>query len=213
MRLLYKKSGFTLIELIVVIAILAVLAAILVPTMLGMVTKAKVTSMNSTAASIQRNMDLLLLQADPTHYGIINGKDMILDITVKKDGDKHVWTCSPAQEGSYTENNSGKYTWGKGGTYTTDQSLANVKQGEAIICASLCEKTGITQGAMVLVLHSGKCSFVAYTDETTDPIPEDEYPAAVNGSPASVFSWNGQTAGVSPSGWVIGTAPAIPIGQ
>ena len=47
-----KKKGFTLIELIVVIASIGVLAAILVPAMMGYVKKSKITSANSAAKSI-----------------------------------------------------------------------------------------------------------------------------------------------------------------
>lgn len=73
------KKGFTLIELIVVIAIIGVLAAILVPTMLGYVKKSKLSSANSSASSVYKAINSALTELD--EEGIDVGGDYLLTFT------------------------------------------------------------------------------------------------------------------------------------
>ena len=79
------KKGFTLIELIVVIAIIGVLAAILVPTMLGYVRKSKISSANSAASSVYKGINSALTELD--EEGVDVGGLYILD------WNGSVWGC------------------------------------------------------------------------------------------------------------------------
>ena len=113
-----KKNGFTLIELIVVIAIIGVLAAILVPTMIGYVKKSKRAADVSSAKDIHTQvMDLILTEDnlnDSFYYDGGNVSSAItkldeisnhtydlvvvayLDGAGKTDGSGNVWTPTDA---------------------------------------------------------------------------------------------------------------------
>lgn len=65
-----NRQGFTLVELIVVIAILAVLAAILIPTMLNYVTSSRVSSLNSVANELKKSTNIWLLDKETVGIGM-----------------------------------------------------------------------------------------------------------------------------------------------
>lgn len=67
-----KIKGFTLIELIVVIAIIGILAAILVPAMIGYVRQSKVRTADEAASSIKNGVNAAL--SDVLTYSEVSGE-------------------------------------------------------------------------------------------------------------------------------------------
>lgn len=75
-----NKKGFTLVEMIVVIAIIGVLAAMMVPALLGFVDKAHESNKNAVASGLGRGIEAILFEpkwdgkSDGTYTGIVATK-------------------------------------------------------------------------------------------------------------------------------------------
>ena len=217
LQALKKKKGFTLVELIVVIAIIGVLAAILVPTMLGYVTSSRVTSANSTAASIKNNVDTFLTNADTAGYGMLKGSANNSEISITVSSG--TWTVTNPTTGAF-KNGNGK-TWGGSGSGAAGDTKVGVAAPETLLAIELADLFPEVQTAsMVIYVEGGKTLAVAYTADTDSALTVGtDCPGITAGATgtaggwsSTTFSWDNSTAGVSSSGFIVGTAPTVALG-
>ena len=69
MKLTNKKKGFTIVELVIVIAVIAILAAVLIPNLSRLVTKANESAALQEADNLLKE-DLIIAKGDYTKIGV-----------------------------------------------------------------------------------------------------------------------------------------------
>lgn len=216
---LKAKKGFTLVELIVVIAIIGVLAAILIPTMLGFVTSSRVTSANSTAASIKKQIDNFLTDADTAGYGMKQSSAAKANITFKINEDG-AWEASVVT-GTYTGGaaggaltdafkTGGSIQWGASAadiTITKDTPKSSAGDATTLLTIDLASVFPDVKSSYIYAYcEGGKTLYVAYTaDGNTKPTSMPGEADFKKGT----YTWDGYTAGITSDGITLGTAPAL----
>lgn len=208
-----KKCGFTLVELIVVVAILGVLAAILIPTFLGFTKQASTASANKTAGELKKSISLFLTQADANakNYMLLSdGAREVFTITIT-DG---VWEVSAAQHPEAFSPDT--VTWGHSATVDDSTGETGNAYGEELLGLYLRNSLStLKNGTLQANCVKGVCLSVWYSaDASIDEINDLPTFGTTNawvdadGNTTDTYHWNG-TAGVNSDGLIIGTAPAL----
>lgn len=210
---LKAKKGFTLVELIVVIAIIGVLAAILIPTMLGYVTSSRVTSADSTAASIEDCIDTFLTQCDTNGYGMKQAATAQAVVTGSFDTTGQLtltFSAVTAFKGNAT------YTWTAAPTaHMANDAKSGITDPAELMTIELASlfpdmKNAVFEASLV----GGDCCAVWYTADTDTSSDVSDLTGGANlGTDgkwtAATFAWDTHTAGISTDGYTVGTAPKL----
>lgn len=194
---LKAKKGFTLVELIVVIAIIGVLAAILVPTMLGYVENSRITSADQIAKTIKDAAQVAATEMDTQGMGLATAKVVALG----------TYTPASTTNGSTTP---AKIVFSTASTQPTNPEgvigAANNYKGQQTAKAPASHATKLSKSLVTLLTEQkkGLTFLIVYENGTVTQVYSSE-DATLTTTGAILWA----SAGKDSSGNIIGTNPKI----
>ena len=151
-----QKKGFTIVELLVVIAVIAVLAAVLIPVMVYLIDDAKTSADEQTVASLNKAIAAETGDIDTMSDAVAVAADYGYDVekmSLESDENVLVWDQDSKYFGIVTT--SGEEVYSNGGLSEAEGHLWVITDGSS--------ETAEESGAVTL---SGR-TIVAYADSST----------------------------------------------
>lgn len=194
---LKAKKGFTLVELIVVIAIIGVLAAILVPTMLGYVENSRITSADQVAKTIKDAAQVAATEMDTQGMGLATTKVVALG----------TYTPATTTNGSTV---AAKVVFSTASTQPTNPEgvigVANNYKGQQTAKAPASHATKLSKSLVTLLTEQkkGLTFLIVYENGTVTQVYSSEDATLTT---TGAIQWT--SAGKDSAGNIIGTNPKI----
>ncbi len=195
LQALRAKKGFTLVELVVVIAIIGVLAAILIPTMMGVVQDSNITAADSTANQVKTQTTTFLTKMDAAKHGLRGVGDTIVTLDIDVSGG--TWTVTPpAATVKFGDGSKAKWLDGSSDdkNFHYDAFMADVLRD-------------LKDADIRVYLQNGACIGVALVEGTGD------FPSLTINWANNAAQFDGSKPGLMADGTIIGSNPKLQIGS